>query len=302
MADPRFSHVGHVSLNALRAFESAARHLSFTTAARELSVTQAAVSHQVKALELRLGVTLFRRTPRGLVVTDEGLSLLPTLNDTFGRPNSLMALFEGGRRQEVLTVGVVGTFALGWLLPRLPDFEALHPFVRLRLLTNNNRVDIAGEGLDYAIRFGDGAWHGTAADLIMAAPMTPLCAPQLARGLHAPGDIRGVPLLRSYRLQDWLAWRAAAGLDDLPIRGPVFDSSSLMAQAAVLGHGVALVPPAMFERELTVGSLVRPFSIEIDTGSYWLARLNTRQPTNAMNRFREWVLGWASGNEIYRDL
>ena len=291
MAEPRFSNAGNVSLNALRAFESAARHLSFTVAARELSVTQAAVSHQVKALEQRLGVTLFRRTPRGLVVTDEGLSLLPTLNDTFGRLNGLIAQFEGGRRREVLSIGVVGTFALGWLLPRLPAFEALHPFVRLRLLTNNNRVDIAGEGLDYAIRFGDGAWHGTAADLIMAAPMTPLCAPQLARGLHAPGDLRGVPLLRSYRLQDWLAWRAAAGLEDLSIRGPVFDSSSLMAQAAVLGHGVALVPSAMFERELAGGSLVRPFSIEINSGSYWLARLNTRHPTNEMNIFREWILG-----------
>ena len=290
MADPRFSNVGSVSLNALRAFESAARHLSFTTAARELSVTQAAVSHQVKALEQRLGVTLFRRTPRGLVVTDEGLSLLPTLNDTFGRLNALISEFDGGRRLEVLTVGVVGTFALGWLLPRLPDFEALHPFVRLRLQTNNNRVDIAGEGLDYAIRFGDGAWHGVTAEPILDAPMTLLCSPQLARGLHVPGDLRGVPLLRSYRLQDWLAWRAAAGLDDLPIRGPVFDSSSLMAQAAVLGHGVALVPAVMFQHELTGGSLVRPFSIEINGGSYWLARLNTRHPTNAMNVFREWIL------------
>ncbi len=290
MADPRFFNAGSVSLNALRAFESAARHLSFTIAARELTVTQAAVSHQVKALEQRLGVTLFRRTSRGLVVTDEGLSLLPTLNDTFGRLNALISEFDGGRRREVLTVGVVGTFAIGWLLPRLATFEALHPFVRLRLLTNNNRVDIAGEGLDYAIRFGDGAWHGTAVDLIMAAPMTPLCAPHVARGLHVPADLRGVPLLRSYRLQDWLAWCAAVGLDDLPIRGPVFDSSTLMAQAAMLGYGVALVPPAMFERELAGGSLVRPFSIEIDSGSYWLSRLNTRHSTNAMTVFREWIL------------
>src|ERR1700761_1746839 len=145
VSDRRFSHdraVLPVSLNGLRAFESAARHLSFTSAALELGVTQGAVSHQVKALEDRLGVKLFRRTPRGLTVTDEGLALFPTLTDAFERMTRLLGQFGDGQRREVLTISVVGTFALGWLLPRVARFEQLHPFVDLRLLTNNNRVDV----------------------------------------------------------------------------------------------------------------------------------------------------------------
>jgi LysR family transcriptional regulator of beta-lactamase len=167
-------------LNALRAFEASARHLSFTRAAIELCVTQAAVSHQVKGLEQRLGTSLFRRLPRGLALTDEGLALLPPVRDSFDRMGDVLERFAAGRVMEVLSVGVVGTFAVGWLLPRLPAFREAHPFVDLRLFTNNNRIDIAGEGLDCAVRFGDGAWHGTQAVPLFAAPMTPLCAPLVA--------------------------------------------------------------------------------------------------------------------------
>src|SRR5688572_12783809 len=143
-------------LNALRAFEASARHLSFTRAAIELCVTQAAVSHQVKGLEERLGVQLFRRLPRGLALTDEGLALLPALADSFDRMAELVEGISGGMAVQVLSVAAVGTFATGWLLPRLPSFRTAHPLIDLRLFTNNNRVDIAGEGLDFAIRFGDG--------------------------------------------------------------------------------------------------------------------------------------------------
>ncbi len=152
----------HLPLNALRAFEASARHLSFTRAAIELCVTQAAVSHQVKSLEERLGVALFKRLPRGLMLTHEGESLLPVLCDSFDRIAGLLERFEGGHYRDVLTVGAVGTFTVGWLLPRLEDFQARHPFIDLRLSTHNNRVDIAAEGLDYAIRFGGGAAPGTA--------------------------------------------------------------------------------------------------------------------------------------------
>src|SRR3954469_6809613 len=120
-------------LNALRAFEASARHLSFTRAAIELCVPQAAVSHQVKGREQRLGATLFRRLPRGLALTDEGLALLPAVRDSFERLGDTLARFEGGRVLEVLSVGVVGTFAVGWLLPRLPAFREAHPFIDLRL-------------------------------------------------------------------------------------------------------------------------------------------------------------------------
>src|SRR5581483_1913679 len=198
--------LSEISLNPLRAFEAAARHLSFTRAAEELCVTQAAVSHQVKALEAHLGVALFRRTTRGLVLTDEGAVLAPTVEEAFGRIARVMGALAGDVPREVLTVGVVGTFAIGFLIERLADFRARHPFVDLRLLTNNNKVDLWTESLDFAIRFGAGAWHGTQADLLMRAPIAPLCSPTTAAGLRHPGDLEKYTLLRSYRAQDWPAW------------------------------------------------------------------------------------------------
>jgi LysR family transcriptional regulator of beta-lactamase len=283
----------YLPLNALRAFEAAARHESFTRAAIELCVTPAALSHQVKALEERLGASLFRRLPRGLALTDEGQALLPVLRDSFDRIAELLQRFDDGRVREVLALGSVGTFAVGWLLPRLADFQAAFPYVDLRLSTNNNRVDIAAEGLDFAIRFGDGAWHGTEAERLFAAPLTPLCTPDVAARIAEPADLGRETLLRSYRADDWPDWFRAAGVPPPPVRGPVFDSSWVMIEAAIQGAGVALAPSAMFERELTEGALVRPFAAEVDTGAYWLTRLKSREPTEAMRAFRQWILAEA---------
>src|SRR5262245_40049290 len=148
------------SLNTLRAFEASVRHLSFTRAADELCVTQAAVSHQVKALEDQLGVQLFRRTTRGLVLTDEGAALAPIVADAFARLGRGLDAVAMDGPHEVLTVGVVGTFAVGFLMRRLAAFRTRYPHVDVRLQTNNNKVDLWSETLDFAIRFGDGAWHG----------------------------------------------------------------------------------------------------------------------------------------------
>ena len=200
----------HLPLNALRAFESSARHLSFTRAARELNVTQAAVSQQVRALEERLGAQLFKRLPRGLGMTDEGQALLPVVSDAFGRIDAVLRQFEGGHFHEVLTVGVVGTFAVGWLMPRLNRFRGVHPFVELRLLTHNNLVDFAAEGFDCAIRFGDGNWPCTQAVALLDAPLTALCAPDVAQRLNTPRDLARPPLLRSYRAAEWARWAASA--------------------------------------------------------------------------------------------
>jgi LysR family transcriptional regulator of beta-lactamase len=279
-----------VPLNALRAFEAAARHLSFTRAADELCVTQAAISHQIKALENRLGVAVFRRSNRGLKLTDEGLALAPTLFEAFGAIDRLFKRFENGGVQEVLTVSAVGTFVVGALLERLPVFRAMHPGIDLRLLTNNNKVDLVAEGLDYAIRFGDGAWHGVDADRICTAPLSPLCGPSAAANLREPADLLRMPLLRSYRPQDWPAWFQAAGIEVSAIRGPLFDSSLIMVQAAMQGAGVALAPPALFRREIEMGHLVRPFPIEVRSDSYWLTRLKSRTPSHAMRVFRTWLL------------
>jgi LysR family transcriptional regulator of beta-lactamase len=282
--------LAQIPLNALRAFEAAARHESFTHAGRELRVTQAAVSHQVKALEGTLGVPLFRRLPRGLALTEEGEALLPVLTDALRRIANTLDRFEGGRMREVLTLGVVGTFATGWLVSRLPEFNAAHPFVDLRLLTNNNRVDLAGEGLDYAIRFGDGAWHGTEATRLFNAPLSPHCAPEVAQRLSQPADLARETLLRSYRADEWTRWFAAVGLPSRVIRGFVFDSSLAMAEAAAQGSGVALLPVCMFERDVRQERLIQPFPIAVTLGAYWLTRLKSRAETRAMRAFRDWLL------------
>ncbi|MHA6687256.1 LysR family transcriptional regulator [Mesorhizobium sp. A556] len=281
-------------LNALRAFEASARHHSFTRAAIELCVTQAAVSHQVKNLEAQLGVSLFRRLPRGLMVTEEGEALLPVVRDSFDRIGETLDRFEEGHLREVLAVGAVGTFAVGWLLPRLHTFGEQAPFVDLRLSTNNNRVDLAAEGLDYAIRFGAGAWHGLDAIELFEAPLSVLCSPQVAAGLSSPEDIFQQTLLRSYRNDEWPKWFAAAGLKGpAAVRGMTFDSSLAMMEAAIHGAGVALAPPLMFARLLATGEIVQPFDVSIGLGSYWLTRLQSKRPSGAMQAFANWLLGQA---------
>ncbi|MEW6645164.1 MAG: LysR family transcriptional regulator [Pseudomonadota bacterium] len=287
----------HLPLNALRAFEAAARQLSFTRAGLELRVTQAAVSHQVKSLEDLLGVQLFRRLPRGLALTDEGQALLPAIADSFDRIRATLDRFEGGYFRDVVTVGVVGTFASGWLLPRLAAFEKANPRIDLRLLTNNNRVDIAGEGLDFAIRFGDGAWHGTEATRLFAAPLTPVCAPRIAKRLRRPSDLKREVLLRSYRPDEWPLWFASAGLVCPTLKGAMFDSSIIMAEVAARGAGVALLPPSMFADHLRQERLVRLFKTDIHTGDYWLTSLRSKRQTPAMLAFKDWLIGEAGAEK-----
>jgi len=281
----------HLPLNALRAFEASARHQSFTRAAIELCVTQAAVSHQVKLLEERLKVVLFKRLPRGLLITAEGEALLPAVQDSFDRMADVLERFEGGFVREVVTLGAVGTFATGWLLPRLANLRERHPQLDIRLSTNNNRVDIAAEGLDYAIRFGNGAWHDTEALPLFEAPLSVLCVPDIADTLKRPEDLAGHVLLRSYRADEWPGWFAAAGVNPAPVaKGMMFDSSLVMMDAALQGAGVALAPPLMFARLLASGAIRQPFGIYVSRGSYWLTRLKSRLETPAMAMFRDWLL------------
>lgn len=279
----------HLPLNALRAFEAAARHLNFTRAGIELCVSQGAVSHQVALLEARLGVPLFRRLPRGLALTDEGQALVPVVADSFDRIGATLDLYADGRLREVLTLGVVGTFAVGWLMPRLDRFTAACPRIDLRVMTNNNRVDLAGEGLDLAIRFGDGSWHGTHATPIIPAPLSPLCTPAIAARLHNPQALASETLLRSYRADEWPRWFEAARVTPPSLHGPVLDSSLAMVAMAEAGLGVALAPPAMFTGHLATERLVQPFAIEITTGRYWLTRLMSRPETPAMQAFAAWI-------------
>lgn len=282
--------VTEISLNLLRAFDAAARQASFTEAAKELFVTQAAVSHQIKALENWLGKSLFHRTSRGLVLTDEGLLLAPTVADALTRIEEGIDRVRHGVAREVLTVGVVGTFAVGFLMRHLPDFRRRYPHIELRLLTNNNKPDASTDSLDLSIRFGDGAWRSVEAVRLMEAPMTPLCTPQIAATLQHPADLARWPLLRSYRAQDWPAWFAAAGATPVAARGAQFDTSTIMVQAALLGEGVALAPPAMFEAELADGRLAQSFAAEVDVGAYWLTRPLARVEREVERVFARWLV------------
>ncbi len=282
--------VSRLPLNALRAFEASARLESFTKAGMELRVGQTAISHLVKALENELGVTLFKRLPRGVVVTEEAQALLPVLTDAFRRMSEKLNQLGTGNFREILTVGVVGTFAIGWLLPRLPAFCEAHPHIDLRIKTNNNRADTLLDGLDLFIRFGDGAWHGTEAVALMDAPLSPVCAPSLASRIRTARDLLDMHLLRSYRWNDWPLWFGCAGISPPDLRGWMFDSSLALVEAAARGCGVALVPVAMFAHDLTERRIVQPLPIAAHAGSYWLTSLKSRSETSSMRSFRDWLL------------
>ncbi len=281
----------YLPLKSLRAFEAAARHLSFTNAAIELHVTHSAISQQVKMLEDHLQCQLFVRVPRGLILTPEGENLLPVLHESFDRIATVLDFFVSRQIKEKLKIGVVGTFAIGFLLRRLPAFYQKYPHIELQISTNNNRVDLAAEGLDYAIRFGDGAWHGTEASYLGDSPLSALCAPEIANQLTQLSDLLQFTLLRSYRRDEWTAWLQSAGGPILSPAHPVmvFDSSVTMIEAAQAGAGIAIAPPRMFAHLLQQQRLVQPFRHEITLGGYWLTRLQSRVLTAAMQDFASWL-------------
>lgn len=282
----------YLPLNSLRAFEAAARHLSFTHAAIELNVTHSAISQHVKTLEQHLNCQLFVRVSRGLMLTTEGENLLPVLNDSFDRIAGMLDRFANHRAQEKLKIGVVGTFAIGVLFSQLDDFRRGYPHIDLQLSTHNNRVDPAAEGLDYTIRYGGGAWHGTEAEFLCHAPLAPLCTPDIATSLHCPADILRFTLLRSYRRDEWTAWMQAAG-EHSPSpthRVMVFDSSVTMLEAAQAGVGIAIAPVDMFTHLLASERIVQPFATQVELGSYWLTRLQSRAETPAMREFSRWLV------------
>ncbi|HZS81623.1 MAG TPA: transcriptional regulator GcvA [Stellaceae bacterium] len=278
-------------LNALRAFEAAARHLSFTRAAEELHVTQAAVSHQIKGLEAFLGVPLFRRLPRRLLLTDEGQALLPELRDAFARMGQAVERIAARPRGGTLTVGTMTTIAMTWLVPRLPRFQAAHPEIDVRILTTQRLVDFAHEDIDVAIRYGEGGWAGLRAQKMFDDFLTPLCGRRFKDLLREPADLRSVPLLRTTEETEWPLWLAAAGLDGFALRrGPIFDSTKVAAEAAVDGLGIVMAQPSLFADDLAVGRLFQPFALTVPNGkSYWLVAPEATAERPKIKAFRDWI-------------
>jgi LysR family glycine cleavage system transcriptional activator len=257
-------------LTALRAFEAAARHLSFTRAAEELHVTQAAVSHQVKALEDLIGVELFRRQPRSLILTTEGQALLPDLRDAFDR--MAQAIDRIGRQagSRTLIVSLLTTFALTWLVPRLHRFQALHPDIDVRMTASQKVIDFEREDVDVAIRYAADPDVRLFSLRLFGDCLTPLCGRKLRDRLRSPDDLRKVPLIESGHEPEWPVWLKAVGLGDLkPRRSLTFDSTKIAVEAAIAGAGVAIGPPNLFHEDLAEGRLFQPFPQEVESGKAW---------------------------------
>lgn len=284
-------------LNALRAFEAAARHLSFTRAADELNVTQAAVSHQVKTLEEQIGLPLFRRLNRGLILTDEGQTLFPAVRsalDTLAEAVERVHVRTGG---GALTVSVLPSFAVKWLVPRMSRFQDRHPDIDLRITAADRLVDFARDAVDVAVRFGAGTWPGLRADFVVDEYVTPVCAPGLAAELGSPADLGRMTLLHEEMapLADfpvWATWLRAAGAADVPYdKGPRFSHTHIMLQAAMDGRGVALAQWLFAADDIADGRLAAPFPLKLATGyAYYVVCLAAAADRPKIRAFREWVM------------
>ncbi len=287
-------------LNALRAFESAGRHLSFTKAAAELNVTPAAIGHQVKALEELLGVPLFRRLTRALRLTDAGQAALPTLGQGFDKLAQGVEQMRAHSESGVLTISVSPSFGAMWLVPRLEHFRIRHPDIEIRIDGTDRRVDLARDDADVALRYGPGGYKGVRVDWLFGQVNTPVCSPALLRGAHAlrrPDDLRHHTLLHvdwKDAEASWRMWLLAAGLHDIdPTRGPRFSMENMAVQAALDGHGVALIGDMLVADELAAGRLVRPFDPSLSTPlsfSYYLLSANDSAEQPKVAAFRDWLL------------
>jgi len=265
-------------LNALRAFEAAARHQSFSKAAQELHVTDAAISHQVKALEGHLGRPLFRRRHRQVELTDAGRAYFSPLQDAFDvMARATERIFEAGN-ENILTISSAPSFAIKWLMPRLGRFWEKCPHIELHLFHSSRLTDFAHEDVDIAIRYGDGNWPGLALDFLMGAEMTPICSRLLLEhgpAIKKPDDLRHHVLLHEDTYDNWPVWFRKAGVAGMAgpregVRGPLLDDSWMLLQAAATGRGVALGRPSLIREELAAGDFVRLFEavIEEDKGYY----------------------------------
>ncbi|HET8727749.1 MAG TPA: transcriptional regulator GcvA [Alphaproteobacteria bacterium] len=291
------------SLKALRTFEAAGRHLSFTRAAAELHVTQAAVSHQIKALEEELGLQLFRRGHRGLLLTDVGQTYLPEVRAAFEKLAQATDRLRTHDATGALTVSVLPSFAARWLVPRLRRFRRRHPDIDVRLSANDHVVDFERDDVEVAIRYGTGKYQGLAADRFLTEEFFPVCSPALLEEtpdgpppLRRPEDLRWHTLLHDDMRTDWAMWLLAAGVEGIdPRRGPAFTDSAMLLQAAVDGQGVALGRSALAADDLIAGRLVRPFEISLPAEyAYHIVYPERSAQRPKIVAFRDWLLDEAA--------
>ena len=286
------------SLNGLRAFEAAARHLSFTRAAAELNVTQTAISHQIRRLEEQLDLKLFVRQNRALQLTREARDYLPAVRAAFEDLRLATERLRQPNRDRLLTVSTIASLAQKWLLPRLAAFQDAHPGIEVRISTSTQLVDFRREEIDIAIRYGRGHWPGVRAVWLMAEDLFPVCSPALLKGekpLNRPEDLAQQTLLHaSIGREDWQLWLTAAGLPAnlaTARAGLTFDIAVMAIQAAIDGLGIAMGRSAYVEADIAAGRLVVPFDVKLpaEAGFYVVTPEETAESAK-IALFRDWLI------------
>ena len=295
-------------LNALRAFEAAARHLNFSRAADELSVTPGAVSQQIQNLEDYVGAALFKRTPRGLLLTDSAQMALPALREAFDRLAEAAALLTAAVDGRRLTLTAAPSFAAKWLVPRLGNFEAAYPQVDVWLSADMDLVDFGAGDVDLAIRYGAGPYPGLEAIRLMSETVVPVISPELAAAnpINAPADLARHILLHDGSpdaddsCPDWSMWLAARGVKGFDAnRGPRFNQSSLVIEAAVGGRGVALAKRTLAQDDLDAGRLIVPMPIATSVDfAYFLVHPKAKGRLPQVKAFVSWLTTEAASHEI----
>ncbi len=289
------------SLNALKAFEAAARHESFTRAAEELCVTQGAVSHQVKALEVELAIKLFNRERQRLIITEAGREYLGVVRDALDRIAAGTERLLQRQSSGVLTVSTSPDFAAKWLVHRLGNFAEAHSSIDLRVSATLHHVDFAREEVDLAVRHGDGNWPGLDAVRLSTERLFAVCSPKLLAGrrrLEKVGDVLKFPLIHLDNRTDWANWLQGVGLDKVEVvHGPVLNRASMVIDAAINGQGIALARTTLAAWDLINGRLVRPFGESLPVSkTYWIVCPKATAGLPKIVTFRDWLLGEAAGD------
>lgn len=285
-------------LNALKAFEAAARHESFTRAAEELCVTQGAVSHQVKALEAELGLKLFNRERQRLIITEAGRDYLLVLRDALDRIAVGTERLLQRQKAGVLTVSTSPDFAAKWLVHRLGRFVEVHPGIDLRISATQHHVDFAREDVDLAVRHGDGNWPGLDTARLSPEELFVVCSPKLRSRLRKPADVLKVPLLHLDDSNAWTKWFEAAGIEGSEhLRGPVVNRASMLIDAAIDAQGIALARTTLAASDLINGRLVRPFAqtLRLDK-TYWIVCPKATTALPKIVACRNWMLAEAASD------